>query len=84
MRRAKAIEEAGADASYLCSTLLKNGPAQIKNLIDSAVEWLQEHEYESLDQLEGSMSQQHCPDPVEFERGNYMKMLSSYKRVARD
>jgi dihydroorotate dehydrogenase (fumarate) len=73
----------GADVCYLCSTLLTNGPGQLRRLIEGLVEWLTEHEYESLEQLRGSMSQQHCPDPVAFERGNYMKILGSYRLPAR-
>ena len=73
----------GADVCYLCSTLLANGPGQLRLLRDGLVEWLQEHEYESLAQLRGSMSQQHSPDPVAFERGNYMNILGSYRLPAR-
>ena len=73
----------GADVAYLCSTLLANGPGQLRRLLEGVAEWLSEHEYESLQQLKGSMSQQHCPDPVAFERGNYMQILRSYKLSAR-
>ncbi len=73
----------GADVCYLCSTLLTNGAEQLCRLREGLVEWLTEHEYDSLEQLRGSMSQQHCPDPVAFERGNYMKILGSYRLPAR-
>jgi hypothetical protein len=71
----------GADVCYLCSTLLTNGTGQLRLLSEGLVEWLTEHE--SLEQLRGSMSQQHCPDPVAFERGNYMKILESHRLPAR-
>jgi dihydroorotate dehydrogenase (fumarate) len=39
------------------------------------------HEYESVGQMIGSMSQQHCAEPAAFERANYMKMLASYRPI---
>ena len=41
-------------------------------------EWMEEKEYDSVEQLKGSMSQENCPDPAAFERGNYMKALTSF------
>ena len=41
-------------------------------------DWLDENEYVSVGQLKGSMSQENCPEPADFERGNYMKTLTSY------
>ena len=41
-------------------------------------QWMEEKEYHSVEQLKGSMSQENCPDPAAFERGNYMKALTSY------
>lgn len=72
----------GADVSYLCSTLLANGSERLRVLCDGVAEWLVENDYESLRQLKGSLSQQYCPDPVAFERGNYMQILGSYKLSA--
>ena len=43
--------------------------------------WMEEHEYASVAQMIGSMSQQHCAEPAAFERANYMKMLDSYRPV---
>jgi dihydroorotate dehydrogenase (fumarate) len=43
------------------------------------VTWLTEHEYESVTQMIGAMSQKHCAEPAAFERANYMKMLQSYR-----
>lgn len=73
----------GADVSYLCSSLLANGAGHLRVLLDGVARWLEENEYESVGQLRGSMSQQYCPDPVAFERGNYMEILGSYKLPAR-
>jgi dihydroorotate dehydrogenase (fumarate) len=41
--------------------------------------WLEEHEYESLAQMRGSMSLERCPDPQAYERGNYMELLQSWR-----
>ena len=41
--------------------------------------WMEEHEYESIEQMRGSMSYMNVPDPAKFERANYMKVLNSYK-----
>ena len=73
----------GADVTYLCSALLANGPGRVGELVEGVTAWLEDNEYESLRQLKGSMSQQYCPDPVAFERGNYMQILGSYKLSAR-
>jgi dihydroorotate dehydrogenase (fumarate) len=40
---------------------------------------MEEHEYESIEQLKGSMSQQNCPDPGAFERAQYMRALTTFK-----
>jgi len=69
----------GADVTYLCSTLLANGPQQLYRIQEGVSAWLERHEYESIRQLKGSLSQQHAPDPAGFERGNYVKLLANYK-----
>jgi dihydroorotate dehydrogenase (fumarate) len=69
----------GADVTHLCSALLTNGPGQIERLHDGILAWMQQREYESLRQLKGSLSQKNSPDPVAFERGNYLQMLSRYE-----
>ena len=69
----------GADVTYLCSTLLKNGPERLDDIRSNLVAWLEENDYESLAQLRGSMSQQNSPDPVAFERGNYLRILGGYR-----
>jgi dihydroorotate dehydrogenase (fumarate) len=73
----------GADVSCLCSALLASGPERLRELHNGVSEWLEANDYESLQQLRGSLSQQHCPDPVALERGNYMQILSRYKLPAK-
>lgn len=69
---------AGADVTMLCSTLLKNGVGQIRNLERDLVRWMEEHEYDSVKLMKGSLSQKSCAHPSAFERANYMKALKSY------
>jgi dihydroorotate dehydrogenase (fumarate) len=69
---------AGADCVMLASSLLKKGPAHIGTLVKGVERWLAEREYNSVEQMKGSLSQQSCPDPDAFERANYMKALKSY------
>jgi dihydroorotate dehydrogenase (fumarate) len=69
---------AGADVTMLCSTIIRHGIPQIAMIERDLVDWLQEHEYESVNQLRGSLSQKNCPEPAAFERAQYMKALTSY------
>jgi dihydroorotate dehydrogenase (fumarate) len=69
---------AGADVTMMCSALLKNGIGWIKQVEKDVVRWMEEHEYTSVEQMKGSMSQKSCPHPSAFERANYMKALKSY------
>jgi dihydroorotate dehydrogenase (fumarate) len=69
----------GADVTMMCSTLLKNGPQRIKEILVELDQWMLEHEYVSVKQMKGSMSQKSIADPAAFERANYMKALNSYK-----
>jgi len=69
---------AGADVTMMASALFKHGPEHIGLVLHEMERWLEEHEYESVEQLKGSMSQIACPDPVAFERSNYMRALASY------
>ena len=68
----------GADATMLCSTLIRHGARQLNVIEREMVAWLQEHDYESILQLKGSMSQKNCPDPAAYERAQYMRAISSY------
>jgi dihydroorotate dehydrogenase (fumarate) len=70
---------AGADVTMMCSALLKNGPQHITQVLKDMDLWMVEHEYVSVRQMKGSMSQRAVADPSAFERANYMKALNEYK-----
>ena len=72
---------AGADVVQIVSALLKRGPAYLREIIAGFQAWAAEHEYESLEQMRGSMSLARCPDPAAFERGNYVRILQSWQRA---
>ncbi len=69
---------AGADVGMIASVIYRNGLDEIGGILDGLRNWMDEKEYESVQQLKGSMSQENCPDPAAFERGNYMKALTSF------
>lgn len=70
----------GARAVQLVSCLLMNGPAQLTRLRVGVADWLEEHEYDSLAQMLGSMSLLKTPNPEAFERANYMQILQSWSK----
>ena len=70
---------AGADIVMLCSVLLKNGLDSIRGIETDMSNWLSEHDYESVRQLLGSMSQKNCSDPSAFERAHYMRAIMGSK-----
>ena len=70
---------AGADVTHLCSVLLRHGPQHLKTLLEELNNWLDEHEYSSVQQLKGSISQQHAADPAAYNRANYVNVLDSFK-----
>jgi dihydroorotate dehydrogenase (fumarate) len=72
---------AGADVTMLCSVLLKNGIEYVSDILKEMQEWMKAHEYESVQQMKGSMSQKSCQNPDSFERAHYMKILQSYQGV---
>ncbi len=69
---------AGADVAMMCSALLRHGIDHLKTVRGAMVRWMEEHEYDSVAQMKGSMSQRSCPDPTAFERASYMKALTGY------
>ena len=69
---------AGASITMIASELMQHGINRLRLLLAGMEAWLEDHEYESLGQLHGSLSQIHCAEPAAFERANYMKVLSSY------
>lgn len=72
---------AGTKVTMMASELLQNGIRRIGVILEEMRSWMEEHEYESVAQMIGSMSQQHCAEPAAFERANYMKTLSSYRPI---
>jgi len=71
---------AGASAVQVVSALLRQGPEHLAVLRRGMEQWLEQHEYESLRQMLGSMSHRSCPNPQALERANYMKVLQSWGR----
>ena len=69
---------AGADVTMLCSTIIRHGTPQIAIIERDLTAWLTEHEYESVNQMKGSLSQVNCADPAAFERAQYMKALCTH------
>ena len=69
----------GARAVMMTSALLKNGLQYLKKVRNDLVSWMERHEYESVRQIQGTMSQQSVAEPTAFERANYMKSLHSYR-----
>jgi len=69
---------AGADVVHLCSVLLAQGAGRLTQILQELTQWLEDHEYESISQLKGSVSQQHAVDPSAYERANYVQVLDSY------
>ncbi len=70
---------AGADVTFMTSALLKYGPKHINKLKEDLIKWMDENDYESLDQMRGSMSMKNVKDPGAFMRANYIKTLREYK-----
>jgi len=68
---------AGADVVMTTSVLLKRGIPYLGEMLERLRLWLEDHEYESLDQLRGSMSHEAVDDPAAFVRANYIHLLGS-------
>jgi dihydroorotate dehydrogenase (fumarate) len=69
---------AGANVAMTTSALLEHGVGRIAQMLNEMTRWMDEHEYASVQQMRGSMSQQSVAFPLAFERANYMKVLRSY------
>jgi len=74
---------AGANVAMMTSTLLENGVGRIMHILTDLQEWMEEHEYESIEQMRGSMSQQAVAEPAAFERANYIKALNTFDQYVR-
>jgi dihydroorotate dehydrogenase (fumarate) len=73
---------AGASVVQMASSLLRNGPARLTDILAEMRAWLVMNEYESLEQLQGSLSQVRCGAPAAFERANYIRIVGSYDPTA--
>jgi dihydroorotate dehydrogenase (fumarate) len=69
----------GAHAVQVVSGILQQGPDVIRRIREGLTQWLEEHEYDSLEQMRGSMNLLRCPDASMFERANYIRILQGYK-----
>ncbi len=75
---------AGADVTMTTSALLQKGIDHIRVMLQDLQQWMDAHEYASVRQMRGCLSQRHVADPSAYERANYIKVLESYKAVVRD
>ncbi|MCC6418828.1 MAG: dihydroorotate dehydrogenase-like protein [Gemmataceae bacterium] len=69
----------GAQAAQMVSALLRRGPYHLKEVREEVARWLDQHECESLRQIQGSMSLLRCPDPGAYHRANYIRLLQSWQ-----
>ncbi len=74
---------AGAKITQVVSALLRHGIYYLATLEEGIQKWMEENEYESIQQMQGSLSQLNCPDPTAFERSQYMKALQTYAPIWR-
>ncbi|RPI70591.1 MAG: dihydroorotate dehydrogenase-like protein, partial [Geobacteraceae bacterium] len=70
---------AGAKVAMTASNLLHNGEQVVGQILNDLEAWMKEREYESIQQMQGSMSQKSVKEPAAFERANYMKVLGSFR-----
>lgn len=70
---------AGARVAMMTSALLKHGIGHLQSVLRDLVKWMAEHDYKSIHQMQGSMSHWAVAEPAAFERGNYLRVLSSYR-----
>jgi dihydroorotate dehydrogenase (fumarate) len=69
---------AGADVTMLCSALLRHGIPYLRKVECEMVEWMEKHEFESVEQLKGRLSQRNCPNPAAVERAQYIRAVGSF------
>jgi dihydroorotate dehydrogenase (fumarate) len=72
---------AGAKVAMMASSLLHNGEQVIGPMLSELTAWMKEREYESIRQMQGSMSQKSVKEPAVFERANYMKVLNNFRSL---
>jgi dihydroorotate dehydrogenase (fumarate) len=71
----------GANVTMLCSALMRNGINHLRHVERELRDWMEEHEYESITQMQGSMSQLHSADPSAFERAQYMRAVKGMQHI---
>jgi dihydroorotate dehydrogenase (fumarate) len=71
----------GANVTMLCSSLMRHGVNHLRHVERELRDWMEEHEYESVAQMQGSMSQLRCPDPGAFERAQYMRAVKGMQHI---
>jgi dihydroorotate dehydrogenase (fumarate) len=71
----------GANVTMMCSSLMRHGINHLRHVERELREWMEEHEYESVAQMQGSMSQLRCPDPGAFERAQYMRAVKGMQHI---
>ena len=69
---------AGANVAMMTSAFFQNGIRHANVVLHEISRWMEEHEYESIQQMRGSMSRRSVPNPSAFDRANYIRVLSSY------
>ena len=69
----------GADAVQMVTSLIQNGPNHIESVLKNLVEWMEEKEYISVEQMKGSISLHHTSNPAAYQRANYMRILTDYR-----
>ncbi len=70
---------AGANISMMASELLQNGVRRLSDIRTNLVDWMEENEYESIRQMQGSMAQVNLPESDAIERTNYTRTIHSYR-----
>lgn len=69
----------GADAVQMVTSLIHNGPSHIESILKNLVNWMEEKEYISIEQMKGSISLHHTSNPAAYQRANYMRILTDYR-----
>lgn len=71
----------GANVTMMCSALMRHGVNHLRHVERELRDWMEEHEYESVKQMQGSMSQIKCPDPTAFERAQYTRAVKGMQHI---
>lgn len=72
---------AGADVTYMCSALLREGPEYLATVLREVSQWLDQHNYRSIKQIRGTASHRFTVNPTSYERTNYVHVLESYEHA---